>query len=329
MDRENKNLSTAKQELLTNQLSRNKVNEESYQKSIDYKTEIEELIKNRELLNVRVNDLTSETEKLRKDLETARCENVSLTDENIDLATEIEKVRKEYSVSDESNRVEIDTLKSEVNRLVATNSENHHRIEELQKAYDTKANDISTNNAHKKLEADLIVALTDLESKIQECQQAQEIHKQLVNDNRILSAKLTKHREMTNVREEEWEKERQALMERSDNLIKENRFELEGKLIKMKEKMVSSKFSVAFHLSCVSFWFLSLKNICTVRFASKLRKIPGPYLASFQIFYYSVPIAHPPLLNFPMLNTQSFFQFASTHLHTSTTHTHTLLLNYF
>lgn len=239
MDVENQSLSSANEEL-SQQVSRNKIHVESYQQSTDYKAEIEELLKNKETLSLRVNDLTCETEKLRKDLETARQENVSLTDENIDLATEIEKIRKEYSMTDESNRVEINSLKSEVNRLVASNAENHQRIEELQKACDAKSTDTNTNENYAKLETDLKVSMSDLQSKIQECQQAQELHNQLVNDNRILSAKLTKHREVTSQQEKEWQKERMVLEERSDNLIKENRFELEGKLIKMKEKMVSS-----------------------------------------------------------------------------------------
>lgn len=239
LDAANRNLSTVNEEL-TNQQSHNKINIESYQQSTNYKSEIEELIKCKDILNGRVTDLTCETEKLRKDLEKAKHENVSLADENIDLATEIEKVRKECSANDDSNRVAISSLKTEVDRLVAINSENHLRIEELQKANDTKSTDSSASDNCAKLEADLQIVQSDLQAKMKDCVQAQETQIKLVNDNKILSAKLTKHREMTAMQEAEWQKERIEQEERFNNRIKENRFELEGKLIKMKEKMVSS-----------------------------------------------------------------------------------------
>lgn len=239
MNAENQSLSATNQQLSQHH---SKVESDAHQKSTDFKAEIEELAKSKESLTLRLNDLNNETESLRKDLEKARAENVSLTDENIDLATEIEKVRRAYSECDETNRSEINSLKLEIDRLVATNSENHQRIEELkQQSSETKSmDDLRTSDEYKKLEADLKITCADLQSKIEECRQAQEIHVQLVNDNRILSAKLTKHRELSAQQEEEWQKERLALAEGSENACKEIRFELEGKLIKMKERMVSA-----------------------------------------------------------------------------------------
>ncbi|KAG4067391.1 hypothetical protein HA402_015827 [Bradysia odoriphaga] len=233
---QNESLSVANTEL-SRQLSHNKIEFESYQRSTDYKAEIEALVHSKETLIVQVNDLTSETKKLAEDLEKARRENVSLTDENIDLATEIEKVRTEYADSEASNRDKINSLKSELNQLETSNSINHRRIDELQKSVEAKSNDSSAKDKCAKLEADLNVALADLETKIQECRQGQEIHAQLVHDNKILSAKLTQHRKMAAEQEEAWLKERTELMEQREKSCTEIRFELEGKLSKMKERM--------------------------------------------------------------------------------------------
>lgn len=238
---------------LTSQLSQKKIVSESYQQSIDYKTEIEELIKSKDVLSLRCNDFMCETENLKHDLEKAKREIVSLADKNVDLATEIEKVRKDYAASADTNREKIESQKSEIDQLVATNSKNHQRIEELQKECDAKSKDTCSKDKYMKLEADLQIALSDLESKMQECREAQEANKQCMTDNRILSAKLTKLRELSAAQEERWQAERLQLEKRSDNLIKENRFELEAKLIKMKEKMVSLLFLYISEMCSLSF----------------------------------------------------------------------------
>lgn len=220
---------TTSNESLTKQVLRLQITNESYQQSSDYKTGIQEFIKDKEALTLRVDDLMSEMEKMRVDLEKTKSENIGLCDENVDLATEIEKVRKEYLdeienvrkeylAREESKKEEIHSLQFEIKNLMTSNC---------------------TNNESVKLEADLKIALTDLELKMVECQQAEESLVQINNDNKILSAKLTKHREVTLRKEEDWNKEKVSLMQLADNKIKENRLELEMKLQKMKEKMVS------------------------------------------------------------------------------------------
>ncbi|KAJ6638168.1 hypothetical protein Bhyg_10901 [Pseudolycoriella hygida] len=212
---------------------------EAYQQSANYKTEIEELIKNKETLSARVNKLSCETEVLKQDLEKAKRENACLTDENMDLATEIEKIRKDYSTCNESQKLEINSMKFEIERLVASNSENQRRYDELQKAFDVNSKGV-TRDEHAKVKADLTVALADLESKIQECKRyedALEAQKQIGKDNFILSAKLTKQRELCAQLKEQWQKEKAELLERNEESVKETRFEYEGKLNKMKERM--------------------------------------------------------------------------------------------
>lgn len=208
------------------------------QEAVDFKAEIKNLTKNKETLDLRLNDLMSEIEQMRGDLEKAKSENMSLADDNIDLATEIEKVRTEYLASEEVKQEEINSLQLEIKRLNATISENANRYEELQRMFNAMPKDTRTNE-YVKLEADLKIALSDLESKILECEQAKEREKQMTNDIKILSAKLTKHRETSLRKEGEWEIEKASLMESADRKIKENRLELEGKLEKMKAKMVS------------------------------------------------------------------------------------------
>lgn len=209
-------------------LENSKLSQSQSETEINLKDKCDELVQSSKLI-----ENLKEEVKIRQD-------HIASLDRELKSKTENVKLQKQSSCELQSSvslqKTKIEFLEKQLNQKEKSNVEENQRIAELlhqiekYKSYEVK-----------------IVELERVHTK------AKEFTDGLINDNNILQAKLGKHRQLSEAKDLEQKGEiakLQKVIEENKleeyNKIKEQRFEYEGKLEKMKEKMVST-LQLIFH----------------------------------------------------------------------------------
>lgn len=173
-------------------------------KLFDAKEENDRLTDASSKLNLKVVQLDAECANLSGEVETARQE--SQTSKKIAEDLQIKWKRLEVEIRE--NQQKSAQLEAEVKQLTVNNER------------EQQATQSSLKQKYEAL-----------------CQTEKDLSKAVA----ILQAKLIKHRENSVQQEKEWKLEREKIMTENNERVKEVRIEMEGKLEKMKAKMVSNR----------------------------------------------------------------------------------------
>ncbi|XP_021697321.1 nuclear mitotic apparatus protein 1 isoform X2 [Aedes aegypti] len=218
-------------------------------------------------LKVEKSELEAKKEELNEAIEQKEIEEKAMQEsmEHLKESLKVKQQELDSLHSDVTNLKEsLHSLKIENSKLKSThelqltkmlnlelkNAEQSKKIEKLEESLN------KTEISHLEDNSKASTLLKQLEKykgymvKVQELeelhQKERELNKMLSGDIDVLKAKLSKHREKTEEKEQQWKQERSTLQQKITNEIKENeiklrdyRIEYESKLEKMKEKMVT------------------------------------------------------------------------------------------
>lgn len=223
------------------------------------KDEINSAQQEMQTLNTLINKLTTENKVV--ELQLGECES-KLAEINDECAA----MKKRHAESVEQLQRDLEEVRVERKTLLDTNRQHERRMVELgaeivekERKVSLLMTDLHKNELGQMEESSKInLLLNKIESyktdevKLQELEnlhhREKEINQKLTTDVEILCAKLTKSRNETEEMEKAWKEERRTLQtklstqENADERMKDYRLEMEGKLEKMKEKMVSLIF---------------------------------------------------------------------------------------
>ncbi|XP_058443178.1 centromere-associated protein E isoform X2 [Malaya genurostris] len=183
-------------------------------------------------------------EQLRVSLKSKQQEIDSLHSDLASLKDNLHILKIENSKMESAQELQ----KTMMLNLELKNSEQCKKIEKLEESLSR------TETSHLEDNSKVSVLLKELEKykhygrKIKELEELhlkeRDINVKCQRDSDILAAKLAKHREISERKEQQWKQEKESMLEKlnkteksADERVKDVRIELEGKLEKMKEKM--------------------------------------------------------------------------------------------
>ncbi|XP_055597905.1 uncharacterized protein LOC129747632 isoform X2 [Uranotaenia lowii] len=215
------------------------------------KIQVTELVAKKDELNDVVEHKEIQEKALQDSMNHLK-ENLRSKQEEVDtLNTDLHNVKESlHSVKIENSKLKstIELQQTKMLNLELKNTEQGKKIEKLEESLSkTELSHLEDNSKATTLLKQL-EKYKDCESKMRELSELHEkeraMNEKFVQDIGILRAKLVKHRQTSEEKEQEWTHERHALVKKldecnkqADEKIRDIRIEYEGKLEKMKEKM--------------------------------------------------------------------------------------------